>query len=137
MSCILGFPGCFLKKYAICSLKNCTENLQVILFTDERDEDYINGVKKIFQEIDFKFIDGEAMINSAFEKMIKESSNLQKFHNGFFFFQTSNFIKSISSFKLVQRRHMACHECDNQCSTRKKRSVWFESHDDDVFYFNL
>ena len=54
-------PGCFLKKYAICSLKNCTENLPVILFTDERDKDYINGVKKIFQDIDFKFIDGEAL----------------------------------------------------------------------------
>ena len=51
MPCILSYPGCFLKNYAICSLKNCTKHLPVILFTDELDKDYINGVKKIFQEI--------------------------------------------------------------------------------------
>ena len=126
-----------IRKYAECSLKNCTKNLPVILFTDETDTTYINGVKQIFQDIDFKFIDGEGLIKSTFRNISRENPDLKKFENNYFFFQTSNFIKSISSYQLVQRRRFACHECDSQCSTRKKRSASFENDYEDVFYFNL
>ena len=87
--------------------------------------------------IDFEFIDGESVIKSTFQKMSEENSDLQKFNNNYFFFGISNFIKSISTFKLVQRRHFACHDCDEQCSIKKKRSVHFDKNLEDVFYFNL
>ena len=40
-----------IRSYAECSLKNCTKGLPVILFTDERNMTYVNGVKQIFEDI--------------------------------------------------------------------------------------
>ena len=40
-----------IRSYAECSLKNCTKDLPVILFTDERNMTYVNGVKQIFEDI--------------------------------------------------------------------------------------
>ena len=81
---------------------------------------------------------GEILIRKVLQETIDKKILSPIFNNNFFIFEISNFIKTIASYRLTQRRKLACNECDPQCINRNRRSLLVDlENDEEIFYLTI
>ena len=107
-----------MEKYLTCSLKECSQNFPVLIFTDEIDrEKYLKSIAGVLASLNKTFIDGETMIEQYIVNSVLTEEMAEDYNDNFFRFEVSNFIKELSKYQLVQRRTFQCNGCDDVCGT--------------------
>lgn len=98
-----------MEAYAECTFGPVKQNIVILLMTDERGKDYLEGFKKIFSaanqsNVELVFLDQLVQARMA--------DLPDKYNNNYLIFEVGRALSDMASaFKIQHRRHFSCEAC--------------------------
>ena len=107
-----------MRKYLACSLAKCPSGLPVVLFTDERNPDYLEKLQVAIREAGQPAVNGEKYVKKVLNEKIQTRQIPDILDNNYFSFAITNYLKFNAEYHLRKHRWMFCNACDDVCATR-------------------
>ena len=99
-----------------CSLLKCSQDIPILLFTDERELWWIQRLMNTTKELlNRKLIPADLKIKHMMQRKIEKKHLARRLSNNYVVFQIGNIIKSWTDLHIERRRKFSCHFCDEIC----------------------
>jgi hypothetical protein len=101
------------REYFACSMNGtmAPSNFTMVLATEERSEEYLNGIKEVLELNGFHYEHLDAIVNDALEQQVIDGWYDRNKLNNHLTFKIGIGVAKQASLYLEQRRKFSCHDC--------------------------